>query len=236
MRALAVGLACGALLVAPAGAVALPILAEPDAAELAQVLADAEGVQGVCYGWGVTVEDPTGEFAGEELGSSRDGPGSIASLGACERYVLLTGRVTYTSETSEFEDSADVNVETNLEPPVGADALERLGLGAERLLEESDDENLTSMVEALPLLVAETGAAPFVPFEPRTTPLPPEERPTGTPGSDWLRTYWPALVLMVLGGLLAAGLLVALVLHLLRRRRAARPPRPVPTQPPEGTP
>ncbi len=69
--------------------------------------------------------------------------------------------------------------------------LRRLGLDADDLLGGNDDVALTNMVGALPLLVAETGAAPFIPYEANTQPLLAGEAPTGAPGSDWWRKFWP---------------------------------------------
>ena len=73
------------------------------------------------------------------------------------------------------------------------------------------------MVGVLPLLVAERGEGPYIAFEPQTEPLAPGDEPTGTPGNDWLRTFWWLLALGALGVLV---LLMALS-SLLRRRGAS---------------
>jgi len=58
------------------------------------------------------------------------------------------------------------------------------------------------MTGALPLLVAEAGEAPYIPFEESTEPVPASDQPNAGPGSDWLRNYWwlPLLGLAAVGG------------------------------------
>jgi hypothetical protein len=172
-------------------AMAVPILSTLDAASLAQVLAEAEEVQGVCYGWEIAV---TGESSdGIEQGSSRGGPGAVVDRDQCARYAVLTGEITYTSALSESEDSARVGVDTNL----GIDfSIGRFGLSIKDLLGDRDDATLVGLVEALPLAVGEDTGIPFVEFEPRAEPLV-GDGPTDRPGSDWWRNYWPLVLLMV---------------------------------------
>lgn len=173
-------------------ALALPILTVEDAAELAETLSEAEARQGVCYGWDVSITGST--FDGDEIGSSRGGRGVRLPRDLCPKYAILTGRIRYTPESSESEDSAAVAVVTNL--PI-AFSPERVGLRTKDLLENRDDATLIAMVEALPLVVAEDAGVPFVAFEPRAEPLS-GDGPTNTPGSDWWRNYWP-LVVVALG-------------------------------------
>ncbi len=206
MRRLATLAAAIALLGAPAGAAALTLLPAADAEELAATLAEAEAVQGVCFSWYIEIEDSSGSgLSGIEAGSSRGGPGEwLTEDSGCEKYALLSGGIRYTSESSESEDSAGITVDSNLGEPVSTGGLSRLGLDADDLLGGNDDVALTNMVGALPLLVAETGAAPFIPYEANTQPLLAGEAPTGTPGSDWWRKFWPyvlvAAVLCLLAG------------------------------------
>lgn len=228
-----VGGAAAAALIAPAGAGALPLLAEADAAELAQTLADADAEQFICYGWQVTIDDATGEFSGVDQGSSRGGPGVSVDTALCGRYAVLVADLRYTSESSEAEDQARVEVVSNLDPPIEASAIEALGFGADALLADNDDENLTNMVGALPLLAAERGVAGFVPFQARTTPLPEGEVPTNQPGSDWWRNYWGVVVVLAalaLALVAAAVWGVATVRERSARRRGGRP-SPSPKEP-----
>jgi hypothetical protein len=205
VRRLAALAAAAALLVAPAGAAALPLLATADANELANTLAEAQADQGICYGWYVEIDDDSGSgLSGVEQGSSRGGPGDTITryTPECPRYAVLTARIHYTSESSESEDSASLFVDTNLGPPVSDRGLARLGLTGGDLLGGGDDTSLINMVGALPLLAAESGAAPYVPYEANTAPLTAGEHPTGSPGSDWWRKFWPyVLVAAALCGL-----------------------------------
>jgi hypothetical protein len=83
-------------------------------------------------------------------------------------------------------------VETNLPDGPSAEDVERLGYSGADLVSEEDDTALVEMTGALPLLVAESGAAGPVTFEPAAS-VPPEDGPTGSPGSDRLRQAWPGL-------------------------------------------
>lgn len=209
----------GALLLlavlAPRSALAVPILDQADGAELAQGLSEAAEVQDVCYGWEVEVEDQSGGPSGVDAGSSQ-GPGVVLDRARCPKYVVLKGLVVYTSETAESEDGADIALESNLQKPPTLEDLARLGFSANDLLSDTaDDVALTDMVGALPLLVAEAGEAPFIPFEAQTEPLAAGDVPTNTPGSDWLRTFW---WLPVLAALAFVALLFAIA-SLIRRRR-----------------
>ena len=213
MRRLAALAAAAALLAAPAGAAALPLLAPADAEELAVVLADAEEAQGICYGWYVEIDDDSGSgLGGVEVGSSR-GPGVPVNqyTVGCRKYAVVTGSIRYTSESSESEDSAGISVDTDLGQPVSSGGLERLGLTGGDLLGGGDDVSLINMAGALPLLAAESGAAPYVPYQANTGPLRAGEGPTGSPGSDWWRKFWPyVLVMAALCGL--AGYFIGFVI------------------------
>lgn len=203
------------LLALPAFALAVPILEPADAEDLAQTLAEATEEQDVCYGWEVDVRDDSGEGPSGVEGGSSFGAGQPLDRARCPRYVVLQGAVTYTSEASESEDSAEIAIDSNLaNPPTVAD-LGTLGFDANGLLSDTEDDvNLLNLVEVLPLLVAEHGQAPFVAFEPRREPLPAEDVPTASPGNDWLRTFWWVPVIGALG-----VLALLLVLGSLRNRR-----------------
>lgn len=213
------------LLLAPALARAAPLIDPPDAAELAQTLAEATAEQRVCYGWQVTVDDQSGGGSGGLESGSSAGPGAPLDRRSCPRWVVLEGSVVYTSESSESEDDAGLAIASNLPRPPTVGQLEELGYGAGSLLGESDDQAIIDMTGALPLLVAETGAAPYIPFEPPAQPIPASDRPDAGPGSDWLRNYWWVLPLG-LGGA------VALVVALVRARSAMKPRRPRKRPPP----
>ena len=71
---------------------------------------------------------------------------------------------------------------------------------------------------ALPGLAAERAGVPPVLLEPNTEPLPDDARPTGTPGSDWLRENG-----ILLGRLRRCWLLAGL--GAARHARSAAPDR-----------
>ena len=93
-------------------------------------------------------------------------------------------------------------MESNLrDPPTRKDLLD-LGYSDSDLVSDEDDTALFEMTGALPLLAAQRGNAPPVPFE-TPSAVPDGDRPQGSPGSDFLRTRWPLLVLCV--GLISLG-------------------------------
>jgi len=192
-------------LVGPAGA--LPILAQPDAEELAADLEEAAEVQGICYGWRVRVNDSDRILSGEDVGSSR-GVGLPAQDVSCPRWMVFEAILTYTSASSESEDSATFRVWSNVPgAPLEAN-LRRVGVDSAALLGENDDVAVINATLALPALAAELRLAPPLPLDRNTEGIPEVDRPTGTPGSDWLRTYGVYLALsgvLVVGGLVWAG-------------------------------
>ena len=207
------------------------ILAPDDAADLAQSLAEAQEEQDVCYGWDVSNNfDATGDF-----GSSTGGPGrrfieAVETRACTKGFVELQGDISYACDSCESEDSAGISIASGgLADPPTVDDLGDLGLNAGDLTGDEDDTTLINMVNALPLLVADRGNAPYLPYEPATA-VPAADRATGTPGSDFLRDEWGLLVLC--GVLLAGG--PAYYLY-QRRRSAPRPPQP-PKDPGNGLP
>jgi hypothetical protein len=211
VRARALVARAGAILAAaalavPASAAALPILDMSDANELAERLAEARAQQGVCYGWQVEVQDDNGVESGVDTGSSL-GVGREVDPAQCSRFVVLGAIVHYTSDSSESEDSVTAALSSNIAGP-DLDQLERLGLGPGGLKSDSNDLRLISMVEVLPLLVAERGLAPYVRSE-IGAPAPTDVAPTGAPGSDWWRMYWWFVVLVP--AVAAAGIWLGIV-------------------------
>lgn len=194
------------VLVGAAGpAHALPILDAVDAQELVQELAEATAVQGICYGWDVTVDDAAGTYSGVDMGSSR-GVGIPAQ--ACDEWMVFEAFLTYTSESSETEDSATFRVTSSV---IGAPAeqdLRRVGIDGAALLGGNDDLAIVNAVRALPALAAERGLVPPLVLERNTGDIPAVDRPTPGTGSDWTRTYGGFILLTALfmiGGLTWAG-------------------------------
>lgn len=192
---LAALVAAVALLVPPA-ALAAPLLTGGDDAELAQALAEAHAEQGVCYGYLVVVDDENGIEGGVEQGSHL-GPGRPLDTTACTRSVRLTGRITYTCDSCESEDSSSAVVgSSGLREPITLADVEALGLDDDRLKDDDGDEVLIDMVEALPFLVASKGEAAPVPAElGQPGPPPNGDRPTDRPSSDAVRNATGFLVI-----------------------------------------
>jgi hypothetical protein len=185
-------------LVAPAQA---GIVSPEDAAELAQTLAEAQDEQDVCYGW-----DVSNNFSDtNDVGASTTGPGTklipIPSL--CPKgAVILQGNIDYACGSCDSSDTASISIAASLPNPPTVSDLEGLGLKAGDLTGDNDDTTLVNMVNALPLLVADRGNAPYVPYE-QTKTVPAADHATGKPGSDLLRDTWIQLVLF--GGLIIVG-------------------------------
>ena len=203
IRRIAATLATAVLIaVATTPAVALPILDTVDAEELAADLADATAEQGICYGWNVAVQDDSGEFSGDDIGSNL-GVGQSAVDPECDKWIVFTARIHYTSESSEAEDSADWSIESNLDVERGT--LVRLGITDGALLSGDDDVVVANATRALPALAAEEGVARPIPLDIGTADVPDADKPTGTHGSDWLRAYWAPFALGL--GLVGFGVL-----------------------------
>ncbi len=192
VAAAAAGLALGA---APAGA--LPILETADANELANALAEATEDQDVCYGWKVTVYDYGGGADGVDQGSSR-GVGTTGTTADCPRWVIFEATVTYTSASSESEDSASFTIRSNIPAAPTSSDLRSTGISEKGLLGSSDDQVVANAALLLPALMAEQGLAEPISLEPNTQALPASDRATGTPGSDWMRKYGAALAVAAL--------------------------------------
>ncbi len=192
IRATVLALVLLASVTAPAAA-QTPLLAAEDATDLSNELADAQAEQGVCYGYVARINGiPT------DVGSSTGGPGQALDpdSGCPNGFAQLVADITYTCESCEAEDSAVVAIESSLPEAPAPEDLQRLGLNARQLVGEEDDTALIHMVAAMPLLVADKGGARPVGFElPQQVPA--ADRPTNSPGSDFLRETWPILVLCV---------------------------------------
>ena len=226
--ALAAALALALAIAAPAQA---GILAPEDAAELAQSLAEAQEEQDVCYGWRVT-----NNFDGTpDVGSGTGGPGAAMVAPGCKRgWVMLEGYIEYACGSCESEDSASVAISSSFGGGPTAQDLEDLGLKGGALTGDDDDTTLINMVNALPLLVADRGLAPYLEYE-QTATVPATDHATNKPGSDFIRDTWIRLVLFV------ALILAGPGFYLYKRRQAREnaplpPPAYVPTSaPPPAT-
>jgi outer membrane biosynthesis protein TonB len=214
------------LFAAPGVASADVIFDPADADELAATLAEATDDQGVCYGWKVNVDNVG---VPETSTGSNQGAGTTID-GSCAKYVELTAQITYTSESSESEDSASYDLSSSPGGPTRAD-LDALDLDWDGLTGEDPDVVIGKAVTALPLLAADKGMAKPIEAAPETGAAPADAQLTDDPGSDWWRESGGA-VLWGVGLLLAGGLFAWWVLKTNRVRRRPRP-EPVPEYVPE---
>ncbi len=223
MRAVPVVLAAAALLLAAPGAASADVIFDPaDADELAATLAEATAAQNVCYGWDVQVDDPVSGTS-SSVGSDR-GAGVPVDDSSCAEWVRFDANITYTSESSESEDSASYDVSSSSGGP-GRTDLDALGLDFGGLTGEDPDVVIGKAVAALPLLAADKGLADPIEATPETGAAPADAQPTGSPGSDWWRNNG-GMVMWGVGLLLAAGVFAWWVLRSSRSR-----PKPVRSAP-----
>jgi hypothetical protein len=222
MRALVpVGLSALLFLAAPAVAAADVIFDPADADELAAVLAEATSDQNVCYGWDVQVDNAG--VSEESIGSNLGAGVEVDS--SCPDWVELTAYITWTSESSESEDSASWEVRSS-SPDITSADLESLDLDWDSLDGDDPDVVLGKAVTALPLLAADKGIAKPIEAAPETGTAPADAQLTDDPSSDWWRGNGGVL-LWGLGLMLAGALFAWWVLRTNRaRRRRAMPAAP----------
>lgn len=237
-----VGMAALAVCLAP-GTASADVLFDPaDADELAATLDEAYQAQGVCYSWNVTI-DNVGSV--EDSIGSNFGAGKTASDAptgeSCSATVDFSARITWTSESSESEDSGSYSVfTTGGDRPDTADLDSLELISVDGLIGDNGDTEVYKAVSALPLLAADAGLAD--PIE--ATPAPEgdagaDAQPTNSPGSD----FWRNNGMMILWGsviVLAGGVFAWWVIRTDRRRvplgrRATGPVRVqrAPVGPPE---
>lgn len=191
------------------------ILSDGDATDLAAALARATEVQGVCYGWQVTV---TGAATAGSKGSNA-GPGRSPGGEQCRSTVVFRAELNYTSDSSEAEDSASITVSAPTGGPTAED-LARLGITPAALLGDSATDTVFNGTAVLPMLMAEKGLAPVVP--PRTeTAIPGDAQVDESPGGDLMRTW--GLPLLILAGIVLLGVVV-LIWALLSKGRKGKGP------------
>lgn len=218
-----VGLAALGVFLAPGTASADVLFDQADADELAATLDEAYQAQGVCYGWSVTIDNVgvTDESVGSNFGAGRS-----VNDGSCSSSVEFTATITWTSESSESEDSGSYSVFTDggdRPDTTDLDSLELISIDG--LIGDNGDAEVYKAVSALPLLAADAGIAD--PIE--ATPAPESEagadaQPTNSPGSD----FWRNNGMMILWGagiLLAGGVFAWWVIGTDRRSIRPRDPR-----------
>jgi hypothetical protein len=234
VRAAAVVAGAGLLLLAAPGVASADVIFDPaDADELATVLAEATTDQEVCYGWDVQVDDAVAGRA-ESVGSNFGAGQTVSAGGTCPASVELKVYITYTSESSESEDSASYDVVSTSGGPT-RDDMAALNLETDTLAGENPDVVIGKMVAALPLLAADKGIAKGIEATPQTGEAPADAALTDSPGSDWWRNNG-GMLLWGVGLLLAGGIFAWWVVRSNRRYKPARDVSRVPSYVPDTVP
>jgi len=224
-RLLVVPVCALVLLCAPGVASADVIFDQADADELAATLAEAYEAQGVCYGWSIDVDN---EGIPQSSVGSNFGAGQGLADQQCDKSVEFQATITWTSESSESEDSASYSVNG---VPGGSmtDALDDLDIISEDgLVGDGVDTDVYKAVAALPLLAADAGLAEPIEASPAPESDAGDAAPTDSPGSD----FWRESGMLVLWGsvILLAGVVFGWYAIKSSRRPARRTIGPVAEQ------
>ncbi|WP_247658363.1 hypothetical protein [Micromonospora sp. U56] len=186
------------------------------------ILQRSTASQGVCYGW--ELKDYFGYGDPVSVGSNLGDGVAVEDNPACPRWLQVSVRIYYPSESSESDDNAYVDVNGSSGFSAAellriANGLGRLGV-TEKVFIDDPGWAVTRAAVMLPLLAVEAGAV-----EPAATPAPAaaEPSPLPEPGSDLWRDRWGYL--LAAGGLLlVTGLLVTVgVVQRRRQRRGGGP-------------
>ncbi|WP_326562016.1 hypothetical protein [Micromonospora sp. NBC_01796] len=202
------------------GGTAVPPPDPTERADTVVLLSNAHQTQQICYGWELhdrSVPVSAGSNLGEDVAVDDD-------PSRCARWVKVIAGVVYTSESSEASDTASFWV-TSSDDLSGIDYVEglgRFGLTNDDFLADPGWAICRAAV-FLPLLVAESGAAPAVPV--KTGPDPsasPQATSAALPdaGSD----FWRDRMAQVLGaGFLFLISVLLLAIGWFERRHQRRP-------------
>jgi hypothetical protein len=218
-RLVVLPLAALAVLAAPGPASADVIFDQADADELATTLGEAYETQDVCYGWSIDVDN---EGLPERSVGSNFGAGqSIQDSGSsCAKSVEFQASITWTSESSESEDSASYQVISQPSGPSTSDLDDLELISEDGLIGDGVDADVYKAVAALPLLAADAGLADPIEASPAPEADAGDAAPTDSPGSD----FWRQSGMLVLWGslLLVAGVVFAVYAVRSSRRPARR--------------
>ncbi|MDR7280163.1 hypothetical protein [Catenuloplanes atrovinosus] len=203
----------------------VPAPTTEETTETARVLATATGVQGMCYGWNLQ-DSSSYQDQAVSRGSSLGPAVAVDSDPAkCREYVEVVARITYTSSSSESDDSASLSVESN-SPRVDkwqlTQRLREMGFTDDAFINDPGFVIMHAAL-ALPLITAESGAATPVPA---TAPSAATNAPSAAlppAGNDFLRDRWGFLVAAGVLLLVGAG---AIALGAWERGRAPKPTPP----------
>ncbi|WP_406601172.1 hypothetical protein [Micromonospora yasonensis] len=200
--------------------ISVPAPAADERADTVPLLQSAATSQGICYGWRLM-----DGYEVVSVGSNAGDGTAVEEAPGCPRWIEVYADVTYTSESSEANDFATVQVKGSGDLEL-AD-LYRIEAGLARFgLDEGtfvDDPGwaVTRAATTLPLLAVEAGLAePAAPTAGPTAAV----APLPDAGSDFWRDRWLWL-LATLGILVLAALFVTVGVR--QRRRTTAPGRGV---------
>ncbi|MEU5788374.1 hypothetical protein ABZ754_11660 [Micromonospora purpureochromogenes] len=198
------------------GSSVVPPPTAQERADTVAVLARSSASQGVCYGW--ELKDDFGYGDPVSVGSNLGDGVAVEENPSCPRWVQVSVRIYYPSESSDSDDSAYVTVDGSGDFSSAdllriADGLGRLGV-TEKVLIDDPGWGVTRAAVMLPLLAVEADAV-----EPAATPAPAATQPSPLPdpGSDLWRDRWGYL--LAAGGLLLVTALLMTVGVVQRRRQ-----------------
>lgn len=208
-----------------------------DRVELASTLAEATEESGVCFGYVVRLGGSGASDREETLSNAGPDRQPTSCQGGT---VLLQVSLTYTSESSESEDSASYSIATDVPGLTSSLATKRVkdlsDVDDDDLLGDKDDLALRNLTAALPLIL--DGAEPAELAAPAAQ-APNGDRLTGSPGSDWMRENGLGIGVAFVLLIVAVGLVVGGVLGRRKARgpRGPKPPsRPNPSLPRDDSP
>ncbi|WP_442933943.1 hypothetical protein [Micromonospora sp. CPCC 206171] len=211
----------GAIVNGDDGSDTVPPPAAQERDDSVAILARSSASQGVCYGW--ELKDHFGYGDPVSVGSNLGDGVAVEDNPACPRWLQVSVRIYYPSESSDSDDNAYVDVNGSGDFSTAellriANGLERLGI-TEKVFIDDPGWAVTRAAVMLPLLAVEAGAV-----EPAATPAPAATEPSPLPesGSDLWRDRWGYL-LAAAGLLLVTALLV--IVGLVQRRRTTAPGR-----------
>ena len=225
-RAVVVPIAALAMVLAPGSATADVVFDQADAEELAATLDEAHAAQNVCYGWNIQVDNVgiVETSTGSNFGAGQSLEDMVGSSD-CDARVEFRANITWTSESSESEDSASYSVESR--PSASGPTTEDLDsldiISSDGLAGDNVDVDAYKAVAALPLLAADAGLADPIEASPAPEAEAGDAQPTNKPGSD----FWRQSGMLILWGglLLLAGAVFAWFAMRTSRQAARRATR-----------
>ncbi|MCW3813674.1 hypothetical protein ONA91_04275 [Micromonospora sp. DR5-3] len=179
----------------------VPAPATDERTDTVPILREAFTSQGICYGWRLT-----DGYDVVSVGSNLGDGTAVGDAPDCPRWIEVSADITYTSESSEANDSAYIQVEGSDDIDFAdlsgiARGLDRFGLDEDTFIDDPGWA-ITRAATTLPLLAAEAGLA--APAATPTAGSAASASPLPDAGNDFWRDRWGWLLATVALLLLAA--------------------------------